>query len=570
MAKKKGGKVAARTKVAAGVSVAASAGEWVAPKTPDELHAWIERELHLTLVRRALIEGHSAPFEYVVHSFFEGKGTLGRDDAVDPSPAPTGREGAHDCIVWANRGGGKTFLGAVATLLDLLFKPGIEIRILGGSMEQSRRMHAHLRRLIDPRRNERIAAEVSGKITERRIVLRNGSEVELLAQSQASVRGTRVQKLRCDEVELFDREVWEAAQLTTRSKRCGEFDVRGTIECLSTMHLPHGLMHELLGQVAEGRRVLFKWGVVDALGVCGPERECRGRTLHAADDQSSEEEQGRANRACDADSPSGDLECPLLPECGGKAKAPERVVGHITIDDAIRMKSRVSLRTWQAEMLCLRPRRTDSVLPEFDVREHVFAHDAPVGSEDVRWVGGMDFGFRNATVILWACVDAEDVLWVMDERFEEEKLLGDHIEALLQGRPRERAAAGRDSKVWPRLAWVGVDPAGTQTHEQTGASNVAQMKRAGLSVRTKKLAMVHGLELIRARLRPAGAGAKPRLYVHARCVKLIESLERYHYDANRPESDVPVKDGCDHAVDALRYLVQNLDRPVRVASSNYT
>ncbi len=554
MAKTKSGRVAARAKVAAGDGVSASAGEWVTPRTPDELHAWIERELHLTLVRRALIEGHHAPFEYVVHSFFEGLGALPRDEHADatsdPQAAPPVREGAHDCIVWANRGGGKTFLGAVATLLDLLFKPGIEIRILGGSMEQSRRMHAHLRRLLDPRRNERIAAEVSGKITERRIVLRNGSEVELLAQSQASVRGTRVQKLRCDEVELFDREVWEAAQLTTRSKRCGEFEVRGTIECLSTMHLPHGLMHELLGQVAEGRRVLFKWGVVDALGVCGAERACRAGEVRA-------EEAGGAS------------DCPLLPECAGKAKAPERVVGHITIDDAIRMKSRVSLRTWQAEMLCLRPRRTDSVLPEFDVREHVFAHDAPVGSEGVRWVGGMDFGFRNATVILWACVDAEDVLWVMDERHEQEKLLGDHIDALLQGRPRERAAAGRDMKVWPTLAWVGVDPAGTQTHEQTGASNVAQMKRAGLIVRTKKLAMVHGLELIRARLRPAGAGARPRLYVHARCVKLIESLERYHYDASKPESDVPVKDGFDHAVDALRYLVQNLDRPVRVASSNY-
>lgn len=481
-----------------------------------------------------------------------------------------------DCIVWANRGGGKTFLGAVATLLDLLFKPGIEIRILGGSMEQSRRMHAHLRRLIDPRRNERIAAEVSGKITERRIVLRNGSEVELLAQSQASVRGTRVQKLRCDEVELFDREVWEAAQLTTRSKRCGEFEVRGTIECLSTMHLPHGLMHELLGEVAEGKRVLFKWGVVDALGACGEERTCRARNGQMAKGQIAKEGQGTEGVGVPEGGsdlafghlPFGDLDCPLLAECGGKAKLPTRTPGHITIDDAIRMKSRVSLRTWQAEMLCLRPRRTDCVLPEFEAAGHVFAHEAPSG-EGVRWVGGMDFGFRNATVILWACVDSEDVLWVMDERYEQEKLLSDHIEALLQSRPRERAVAGRDSRTWPKLAWIGADPAGTQTHEQTGASNVQQMKKAGLVVRTKKLAMVHGLELIRARLRPAGAGVRPRLFVHARCVKLIESLERYHYDANKTASDVPVKDGPDHAVDALRYLVQNLDRPVRVAAGSY-
>ena len=41
-----------------------------------------------------------------------------------------------------------------------------------------------------------------------------------------SVRGTRVQKLRCDEVELFTPEVWDAVQLTTQSKLCGGVEVR--------------------------------------------------------------------------------------------------------------------------------------------------------------------------------------------------------------------------------------------------------------------------------------------------------------------------------------------------------
>ena len=42
------------------------------------------------------------------------------------------------------RGAGKTRLGAIATLLDLLHKPGINIRILAGSLEQSLRMWEHL------------------------------------------------------------------------------------------------------------------------------------------------------------------------------------------------------------------------------------------------------------------------------------------------------------------------------------------------------------------------------------------------------------------------------------------
>jgi hypothetical protein len=47
--------------------------------------------------------------------------------------------------------------------------------------------------------------------------------------------------------------------------------------------------------------------------------------------------------------------------------------------------------------------------------------------------------------------------------------------------------------------------------------------------------------------------------VLARCRVLIESLLNYHYDEERPLNVEPVKDGPDHAVDALRYLVSNLD-----------
>jgi phage terminase large subunit len=60
-----------------------------------------------------------------------------------------------------------------------------------------------------------------------------------------------------------------------------------------------------------------------------------------------------------------------------------------------------------------------------------------------------------------------------------------------------------------------------------------------------------------------------RLMVHARCVHLIESLETYRYPADRPEALTPVKDGSDHAVDALRYLVANLDRAYETKYGRY-
>ena len=50
------------------------------------------------------------------------------------------------------------------------------------------------------------------------------------------------------------------------------------------------------------------------------------------------------------------------------------------------------------------------------------------------------------------------------------------------------------------------------------------------------------------------------MMIHPRCERLIESLVCYHFDADRPTREAPVKDGYDHTVDALRYLVVNLER----------
>ncbi len=526
------------------------------PRDRAELAAWLRRHSGLRVPGEAVIAGHASPLDYLAHSFFEGRGRWVSaaelaDGAIAAGGAPVTPPTPVDSVVWANRGGGKTFLGAVATLLDMVFKPGIEIRILGGSLEQSRRMHAHLRRLFDPR-NEAMAALVDGRITERRLRLTNGSVVELLAQSQTSVRGTRVQKLRCDEVDLFDPEVWDAAQLTTRSGTFGGMFVPGSVECLSTMHVPWGMMHRLTREAAEGKRALFRWGVVDVLGECPEERRCRGKLT------AGEHEDDPTPRAGD---------CPLWGECGGcakRSKRPEREPGHIPITDAIGLKARVSLTTWNAEMLCLRPRRTDSVYPEFEHAAHV-REDGPFENIDPpseRWFAGMDFGFRAPTAVIWGALAADGTLWILDERCEVGRLVEEHGQALLTGRARRREA-------WAAPAFVAVDPAGLAVSDQTGRSSVQILRGMGLTVRTLRKDIKSGLELVRARLRPADATQPPRLFIHPRCTSLIEALEKYHYPSEDPENRSPVKDGADHMADALRYLVQNLEGPGAMRQVRY-
>jgi len=309
------------------------------PTTDDELDTLVHRLLGLRFSRTPVANGSTAPFDYLRHAVFTGT----------------------DCVVWANRGGGKTLLGAVATLLDLLLTPGIQVRILGGSLEQSAKMHEHLVALLDrPALRRGVLADAP---TRRRIALQNGSAVELLAQSHRSVRGTRVHKLRCDEVDEFKPDVWQAAQFVTRSDTLAGRAITGSIESFSTMHRPFGLMSQLVADAHTTRVPIFKWGALDVAQTCPPQRPCDP--------------------------------CPLLDDCQGRAK---HARGHVPIDDLITQKRRASDDRWQSEILCRTPRRSHCVYPAFDPDRHVVTltnTDAPRA-----WFAGMDFGVRNPTTFL--------------------------------------------------------------------------------------------------------------------------------------------------------------------------
>ncbi|MCZ6834476.1 MAG: hypothetical protein O7G85_01755 [Planctomycetota bacterium] len=457
------------------------------PLNDDVLHQWIKDMLGFEIPRTPLVTGHDAPFDYIRHAFFE---------EIHPE--------VRDCVVWANRGGGKTQLGAIATLLDMLFKPGIQVRILGGSLEQSSKMYRYLRTMIEV---ESLSMYIEGRLTGKALQLVNGSRVEVLSQSERAVRGTRIHRLRCDEVELFETEVWEAAQLVTRSGQCGEIFVQASIESLSTMHRPYGLMQKLVKKAAKQRRTVFRWSVLDTLVRCEP------------------------RRSCDT--------CALWDDCRGLAKEAD---GFVHIDDAIRQRHRVGLPIWRSEMLCDEPNRSDTVYPEFDVKVHVESFEPDEGAV---WLGGIDFGYRAPTALLWAFLDGEGVLRIIDEYAQRERTAEQVIE-VVRGRS------------WPGFNWIGADPAGYQRSDQTGVSTISIWKKAGFTMKARASRIEDGVNGVRARLRKADGSVWMK--VHPRCVKLIESLTMYHYPSDQPESLVPIKDGQDHIADALRYLVVNLDR----------
>ncbi|MFT3687039.1 MAG: hypothetical protein QM783_19310 [Phycisphaerales bacterium] len=198
-------------------------------------------------------------------------------------------------------------------------------------------------------------------------------------------------------------------------------------------------------------------------------------------------------------------------------------------------------------MLCQEPSRRGCVYPEFSPDVHVLVRDVPSPRKNEHAdpvVAGMDFGVRAPTVILWAHAAPDGTLTVIDEYAEEGRTLSHHIEAL-RVRP------------WGVPAWISIDPAGIARNEQTGVSNYTAMRNSGFAVRARRCSLGEGLEAVRKRLAPAEGPSTLR--ISPRCTRLIESLARYHYPANRPADETPEKDGHDHWCDALRYMVVSLD-----------
>jgi len=458
------------------------------------LARFIRRHFGLSVPDRAVCPNHQSPMDYLAASFLEQR----------------------DLLVWANRGGGKTFLAAIATLMDALCHGPLKVNVLGGSFDQSDRLAEYIR--------EALASQpdmIAGRGTRTKVRTVTGSVIQMLAQSQTAVRGQHVQKIRCDEVDLFDAEVWRAVQFATRSVK----GTRGSIEVISTLHRSGGLMQTLVDQARAGQLIgsggyrLIQWCLWEVIERCPPTRQCHG--------------------------------CPLAEDCRGVARD---ACGFFAIDDAIAIKARSSRAAWEAEMLCLGVRRDWLVFPEFDPMRHTanvnYTGDRPL-------YRAIDFGYRNPMVCLWLQVMADGTVHVLDEYVASRRALPEHAQEILA---RDMAPA----------AATYVDPAGRQKEATSGAACTDMLAAAGIPCTCRGSTIAEGLELVRAWLSPAGGGT--RLLIHPRCRQVIESFNNYHYPPPDAigERDKPVKDGPDHAIDALRYFFINRMHPnVAVARGMY-
>lgn len=469
------------------------------PRTKRDLRNYVKVFLGIDVPDRSICADHSSPMDYLWHCFSADFGTR--------------RAGSADAVVWANRGGGKTKLAAVATLLDCVFKAACQVRILGGSGEQSGRLYEYLTCFLQ----NGFGQFLLGPVLKERCSFANGSRVEVLTQSHTSVRGQHIQKLRCDEVDLFDPDVLAAANFTTQSSA----GITAAMETLSTMHRPYGLMQELVSSAQERGTPVFKWCMWEVI------ERCRGRDCS---------------------------QCPLYEDCHGKAK---RARGYLKIDDCISAMLRSSRTGWEAEMLCKRPSLEHVVFDQFDPAVHVKRVDYDPNLPLYR---SLDFGYVNPFVCLWIQDDGEGVVRVIDEYVRRRATIDVNAAQI-----KRRTVGGED-----RVRATFCDPAGGGANDVTGTSAIRELRSLGIVVRHRRSGILEGIELIRQALK-AGDDTS-RLVISPQCPRLIEAMQCYHYpeSGSAAAGELPQKDGVyDHPIDALRYFFVNYQRSTKVTVRRY-
>jgi hypothetical protein len=480
------------------------------PMTKRDLRNYIRIFLGVNIPDRKMCAEHNSPMDYLWH-VYRGSELV----AWASSPCKNSRDGHAtntDAIVWANRAGGKTEIAAIATLLDCIFKPKCQVRILAGSGEQASRMYDYLVEFLYCGFQDFL----SKPPLKSKCVFKNGSSTEVLTQSAKSVRGQHIQKLRCDEVELFDEEVYNAAKFTTQSKD----GIIAGMELISTMHQPYGLMQKIVSSGIQYGTPIFKWCVWETI------EKCIGKNCS---------------------------QCPLWQDCQGRAK---KASGYLKIDDCITQMRRASRAGWEAEMLCKRPSRENVVFDEFNSAIHVKAVDF---NPSLPLYRTLDFGFVNPFVCLWIQVDEAGRVFVIDEYLRSRATINVHA-----GEMKKRTPISEE-----KMAGTFCDPAGKSVNDVTGTSTVRELRSHGIEVRYRKSGILEGIELIRRAIR-AGDG-KSSLIISPKCRCLIEAMECYHYPQSSSNSnELPLKDGVyDHPIDALRYFFINQIRPAKTTSRRY-
>jgi len=443
------------------------------------LYGYICEHFGVRLPHRAFTAGHSTPLDFV------------RDCLLHPGD---------DIAAWSCRSGCKTLAASIVAAVEFAFNDGLQARVLAGSEDQAGNLYRYWQQWCGGFLAGRVKGAVHRAGTEV-----GGGRFEILAASQKRVRGPKVHRLFEDELDEIDPEIDTAAAGMIASAP----GLPGCTRYMSTWHRVDGLMGRLIAGIPGNGVRLHKWNVWETIGRCPRERHQDGR---------------------------GCRTCPLGPACLAKAREVHHdpdwpvgiaaeALGVYAVDDVTKSYLKVGAATWTAEYGCGRPSAEGLVYPEFDELGHRCERSPP----ELTMYRAIDWGF-DCFVCLWLGVDKDDRVYLLDTYKARRATLPQHAEYIKGHRIKSVRATY-------------CDPAGRNTNDQTGKSDVEEFRRYGIDA----------TYTLSPRAREVANGIRT----------FIRDIQDYR---NRKVNDMYIDDPvepqpAEHTMDALRYFFVNRMRP---------
>lgn len=473
------------------------------PEDYWSLHNWVFGVLGYWIPCQQVCPGHTTPYQYFYDRYF-GIST--------------------QTILWANRGGEKSWLAGLECWMKGRFNGLWDATILGGSKYQSERAY----RATDD--FWRITDDIDGRdvlLKEpllSKTVFKNGSVYEILTASETTVRGPHPIATFLDEIDEIKVRIFNAAMEQPQSKGSHE----ASWALLSTMHRVGGLMANWVDNASAKGFTLYKHCVLETMEGCY-DYECSTCPL-------DEHCQGKMKPAMEAAEES-------QIERGTIKRGQKAYMGFNTVEDTIK-KVQLGITETEiagqmmvkpvdvaAELFCQRPSKMGLVYQVFNEDVHVVdAKNLVIPDEWPRY-RTFDFGYSNPFVCLYIAVSPSDVIHVYREYVEVGIEMPEHCKYL-----------ANDSTKYL-----------VNTADPSGADERAQLRSHKIPTKVaERTSLSEGLDYVRGvlNLRPSG---QPNLIISSACRFFISEFLSYRYPENRI-SEVPEKKN-DHSMDAFRYWV---------------
>lgn len=484
------------------------------------LHDWVQAFIGVDLVETSVCRGHSAPFDYFADAYFDSP----------PSALALGP-----------RGSGKSMMGAFLCHLDSRTHSGYSTRIVGGSEQQSKQIHAAIREYIiengpdvSPRLLESDADTIA-EIIATEIRYKNNSNVKVLTASRLSTRGPHVPRLMLDEVDEMRRDVFSSAIGMAQTKR----GKPASVLMFSTWHNEVGLMGELIVEFKERNKPYYEFCIFEILETCPPERS------------------GPGLEKCP--------ECPIVQWChsdideyGRGVPKAKRSRGYYSIEDFIQKCIILTEAEVEADYLCSGPRSEGIWFRDFSDKANV--SDAAEYRPDLHTYISIDYGVHTGSVAFQVVnLSTPDGNREQIHIFEEYYSEGVAAEvAAREQRARYEAAmvdwrTRRRHDINDRNVVVNMDPA-ANNREAAGAVGINEYKRGGINrivpwpnMSGRKL---ESLRLVESFIR--NSVGERTLFIHPRCKMTISAFKNYQrakrgevYDARPKDPQHPFEEMID-------------------------